>query len=99
VKCLSPKIAKTAADGLCRHQRADQALYRRSQQRRIQCLFHGPYALVDQVAPHPLRTLDALHLSAAIRINANEFATADRNQAEAAKALFLTVFIFIQSKS
>ncbi len=55
--------------------------------------------LIDQVAPRPLRTLDALHLSAALRTAASSFATADRNQAEAAEALGLTVFTFIQSKS
>lgn len=55
--------------------------------------------LIDQVAPIPLRTLDALHLSVALSITANEFATADRNQAEAANALGLTIFTFIQKKS
>jgi len=55
--------------------------------------------LIGQVAPLPLRTLDALHLSVAHHINANDFATADRNQADAANALGLTVFTFIQSKS
>lgn len=50
--------------------------------------------LIEQVAPLPLRTLDALHLSAALRINTREFATADKNQAEAAKALGLTIFTF-----
>jgi len=55
--------------------------------------------LIDQIAPLPLRTLDALHLSVARRINADEFATADRNQADAATALGLIVFTFIQIKS
>ncbi|MBU1665786.1 MAG: type II toxin-antitoxin system VapC family toxin [Gammaproteobacteria bacterium] len=55
--------------------------------------------LIDQVAPLPLRTLDALHLSAARHINASEFATADCNQAEAAKALGLTVSTFFPIKS
>lgn len=50
--------------------------------------------LIEQVAPLPLRTLDALHLSAALRIDAHEFATADKNQAEAAKSLGLTIFTF-----
>ena len=50
--------------------------------------------LIEQLAPLPLRTLDALHLSAAIRINARKFATADKNQAEAAKSLGLTIFTF-----
>ncbi len=55
--------------------------------------------LLDQVTTLPLRTLDALHLSVARCIHADEFATADRNQADAANALGLTVFTFIQSKS
>ena len=50
--------------------------------------------LIDQVAPRPLRTLDALHLSAALRIDALEFATADKNQAAAAQALGMTIFTF-----
>lgn len=50
--------------------------------------------LIEQVAPLPLRTLDALHLSAALRIDAREFATADKNQAEAARALGMTVLTF-----
>jgi len=50
--------------------------------------------LIEQVAPLPLRTLDALHLSAALRIDAHEFATADKNQAEAAKSLGMTIFTF-----
>ena len=50
--------------------------------------------LIDQIAPLPLRTLDALHLSAAIRIDAHKFATADKNQAAAAQALGMTIFTF-----
>ena len=50
--------------------------------------------LIEQVAPRPLRTLDVLHLSAALRINAHEFATADKNQAAAAQALGMTIFTF-----
>ena len=50
--------------------------------------------LIEQVAPRPLRTLDALHLSTALRINAHEFATADKNQAAAAQALGMTIFTF-----
>ena len=50
--------------------------------------------LIEQVAPLPLRTLDALHLSAAIRIDAQKFATADKNQAAAAQALGMTIFTF-----
>ncbi|OYY93659.1 MAG: hypothetical protein B7Y41_10425 [Hydrogenophilales bacterium 28-61-23] len=50
--------------------------------------------LIEQIAPLPLRTLDALHLSAAIRIDAHKFATADKNQAAAAQALGITTFTF-----
>jgi uncharacterized protein len=50
--------------------------------------------LIDQIAPLPLRTLDALHLSAAIRIDAHKFATAEKNQAAAAQALGMTIFTF-----
>lgn len=55
--------------------------------------------LIDHLSPLPLRTLDALHLSAAQRFLANEFATADRNQAAAANALGFNVFTFFQIKS
>jgi uncharacterized protein len=50
--------------------------------------------LIDQIAPLPVRTLDALHLSAAIRIDAHQLATADKNQAAAAQALGITTFTF-----
>jgi predicted nucleic acid-binding protein len=50
--------------------------------------------LIEQVAPLPLRTLDALHLSAALRLNSHEFATADISQADAAKSLGMTIFTF-----
>ena len=55
--------------------------------------------LIDQVAPLPLRTLDALHLSIAQRNQNQDFATSDKNQAAAAQALGLTVFTFFPSKS
>ncbi len=50
--------------------------------------------LINQVAPPPLRTQDALHRSAAIRIDARTFATAGKNQAAAAQALGMTIFTF-----
>ena len=55
--------------------------------------------LIGQVAPLPLRTLDALHLSIAQRNHHQDFATSDKNQAAAASALGLTVFTFFPDKS
>jgi predicted nucleic acid-binding protein len=55
--------------------------------------------LIDSVAPLPLRTLDALHLSVALRLGVGDFATADKNQAAVAQALGLSVFTFHQLKS
>ena len=55
--------------------------------------------LIDQVAPLPLRTLDALHLAIARHHHTSDFATADRQQADAALALGFNVATFIQSKS
>jgi uncharacterized protein len=55
--------------------------------------------LIETVSPLPLRTLDALHLSVALRLSAGDFATADKNQAAAAQALGLSVFTFHQLKS
>lgn len=55
--------------------------------------------LIERVVPLPLRALDALHLSAAQHITAQEFATADKNQAAAAQALGFSVFTFFQVKS
>lgn len=50
--------------------------------------------LIDAVAPLPLRTVAAIHLAAAQRLDASAFATADRQQATAAQALGLEVFTF-----
>ncbi len=55
--------------------------------------------LIGQVAPLPLRTLDALHLSIAQHLHAEDFATADRQQADAAQALGFNVFTFFNMKS
>lgn len=54
--------------------------------------------LIDQVAPLPLRTLDALHLSIARSIPVRDFATADTQQANAAQSLGFNVFTFNQTK-
>lgn len=50
--------------------------------------------LIETLPDMPLRTLDALHLAAARSLNAAEFATSDKRQAQAARALGLTVFDF-----
>ena len=50
--------------------------------------------LIDALPSHPLRALDALHLGAARSINADTFATSDKKQAEAARALGFTVHDF-----
>lgn len=63
------------------------------------------HALADSHAAHaldilaktpkiPLRTLDALHLSAAQEIGATKFATSDRNQSEAARLIGFELFLF-----
>lgn len=52
------------------------------------------YHLLGRVANTPLRTLDALHLSLAESLGASGFATSDRNQAEAARALGFRVTTF-----
>jgi uncharacterized protein len=50
--------------------------------------------LIGRLAHIPLRTVDALHLSAAEQISATAFATADKTQADAAEALGFTVHRF-----
>lgn len=45
------------------------------------------YHLMDEVGAIPLRTLDALHLAVARHVGATDFATADKNQANAARKL------------
>ena len=58
----------------------------------------GDYAsardLIDVLPALPLLTLDALHLAAARAVSAVEFATSDKVQAEAARALGFRVFEF-----
>ncbi|MBL8492316.1 MAG: type II toxin-antitoxin system VapC family toxin [Rhodocyclaceae bacterium] len=50
--------------------------------------------LIDVLPDLPLRPLDAMHLAAARVLGAQEFATADKIQAEAARALGFTVSTF-----
>ena len=64
-------------------------------------IHHGPFGdfaeardLIDVLPALPLRALDALHLAAARSIGASEFATSDKIQAEAARALGFTVHDF-----
>lgn len=45
------------------------------------------YHLIERVHPIPIRSLDALQLSVACKLSARAFATGDRNQADAARAL------------
>lgn len=52
--------------------------------------------LMDEVSTVPLRTLDALHLAVARHLTASGFATADKNQAEAARLLGLTLHSFYE---
>ena len=52
------------------------------------------YHLMDEVGVIPLRTLDALHLAVARHIAATEFATADKNQADAARKLGFALHSF-----
>jgi predicted nucleic acid-binding protein len=48
--------------------------------------------LIDRLAGHPLRTLDALHLAIAQTVGSSVLATADRDMVRAAQALgFATV--------
>ena len=51
-------------------------------------------ALIAKMASTPLRTLDALHLAVAHASGCKEFATADKTQASAAKALGLRTHTF-----
>jgi uncharacterized protein len=50
--------------------------------------------LIDQLAGHPLRTLDVLHLAIAQTAGAPLLATADRDMARAAEALGMDVVTF-----
>jgi predicted nucleic acid-binding protein len=56
--------------------------------------FVEAYAVIESVPGIALRTLDAVHIAVARRIAAQEFATADKTQAEAAEALGFTVYRF-----
>jgi predicted nucleic acid-binding protein len=56
--------------------------------------FTAAFHLINRLTDIPLRTLDALHLSAAEQIAASAFATADKTQADAAAALGFTVHRF-----
>ena len=57
-------------------------------------LFDEARQLIDLISEVPLRALDALHLAYARHYDAKVFATADKNQADAARALGLPVFTF-----
>lgn len=57
-------------------------------------LFDEARQLIDLVPEVPLRALDALHLAYARHYDAKVFATADKNQAEAARALGLPLTVF-----
>lgn len=52
------------------------------------------YAVIESVPTLPLRALDAIHLAVARHLAAGEFATSDKTQAEAARALGFTVHDF-----
>lgn len=56
--------------------------------------FTAAYHLIGRLPQIPLRTLDALHLAVAEKLNVSAFATADRTQADAAAALGFNVFRF-----
>lgn len=53
-------------------------------------------SLLDRVSPIALRTLDAIHLSIAVSINADMIATADRVMETAARELGLQVRSFAE---
>ena len=57
---------------------------------------HATHALqlLEKVPTVALRTLDALHLSAAQEIGATKFATSDRNQGKAARLIGFDLFLF-----
>ena len=48
-------------------------------------------ALIERVAPTPLRTLDALHLSIAEHLDLNQFIITDKQLAKAARTIGLNV--------
>lgn len=57
-------------------------------------LFSEARQLIDLIPELPLRALDALHLAYARHYGTSSFATSDKNQAEAARALGIPVFTF-----
>ena len=57
-------------------------------------LFTEARQLIDLVPELPLRALDALHLAYARHYGVESFATADKHQAQAAKALGIPVIAF-----
>jgi predicted nucleic acid-binding protein len=57
-------------------------------------LFSEARQLIDLIPELPLRALDALHLAYARHHGATSFATADKNQAEAARALGIPIAVF-----
>lgn len=57
-------------------------------------LFNEARQLIDLIPELPLRALDALHLAYARHYGASSFATADKNQAEAARALGIPLAVF-----
>jgi predicted nucleic acid-binding protein len=59
-------------------------------------LFAEARQLIDLISEVPLRALDVLHLAYARHYDAKIFATADKNQAEAARALGIPVSPFTE---
>jgi hypothetical protein len=57
-------------------------------------LFDEARNLIDLLPEVPLRALDALHLAYARHFGAQRFASADKSQADAARALGLDVITF-----
>ena len=57
-------------------------------------LFTEARQLIDLIPELPLRALDALHLAYARHYGVESFATADKHQAQAAKALGIPVITF-----
>lgn len=82
-------------------ERGALAEFDRDVQSRSWRIYHGTDSvftearqLIDLIPELPLRALDALHLAYARHYDVESFATADKNQAEAAKALGITVIAF-----
>lgn len=82
-------------------ERVALAEFDRDVQSRSWRIYHGTDSLytearqlIDLIPELPLRALDALHLSYARHYGVESFATADKNQAEAARALGIPVIAF-----